>query len=46
MPDKSAIRFENVDVISRQDADHSFSTCRRWLVKAVTDWLGSRLNAG
>ena len=38
--------FEHVELISRQDTDHSFSACRRWLVKVVTDWLLSRLNAG
>ena len=38
--------FEHVELISRQNTDHSFSACRRWLVKVVTDWLLSRLNAG
>lgn len=35
--------FENIQLISHQSADHSFSACRSWLVKTVTDWLHSTL---
>jgi pimeloyl-ACP methyl ester carboxylesterase len=32
-------QLANVQLISSSDADHSFSACRPWLVKTVTEWL-------
>jgi alpha/beta superfamily hydrolase len=32
----------HVQLISHPDADHSFSSCRPWLVHMVTEWLVSR----
>ncbi|WP_394829011.1 alpha/beta hydrolase family protein [Pendulispora albinea] len=29
-----------------KDADHAFSTCRPWLVRTVTDWIGAELGIG
>jgi alpha/beta superfamily hydrolase len=32
----------NVQLISSPDADHSFSACRPWLVRTVSEWLVNR----
>jgi uncharacterized protein len=37
--------FENIQLISHQTADHSFSAFRPWLVRTVTDWLQATLGA-
>jgi fermentation-respiration switch protein FrsA (DUF1100 family) len=35
--------LDDVDWIRNPEGDHSFSTCRPWLVETVTDWLVARL---
>lgn len=35
--------FENIELISHPDADHSFSARRRWLVQIVMDWLQTKV---
>jgi uncharacterized protein len=31
--------FTNVQCVENEDSDHSFSCCRPWLVRTITDWL-------
>jgi alpha/beta superfamily hydrolase len=40
---ESIARYPNVDLIRNEEADHSFSACRTWLVRTVTDWLIEKL---
>lgn len=31
--------LHNIKLIQHQESDHGFSTCRKWLVQTVTEWL-------
>jgi pimeloyl-ACP methyl ester carboxylesterase len=35
----SIARFRSIRCVQNEESDHSFSSCRPWLVRTVTDWL-------
>jgi pimeloyl-ACP methyl ester carboxylesterase len=37
--------FPNIQLVSNEESDHGFSSCRPWLVQTVTDWLVTRFGS-
>lgn len=40
---ESIARYPNIRLAQNEESDHSFSSCRPWLVRTVTDWLTTEI---